>query len=83
MLDWLTGGPWPTADEWQATWAFVTVIVAIVAAALALVQLNASVKSRLEQARPYVTVDLAFRSGLILFEVKNSGLTAAENIRFT
>lgn len=80
---WWRGEGWPTADEWQAVWAFATLVVAAVAAWLALRQYRASVGSQLEQARPYVIVDFTFVGGVvILLEVKNVGLTAARNIRF-
>ena len=83
-MEWWRWEGWPTAEEWQAVWAFATVVVAAVAAALALRQYRASVRSQVEQARPFITVDFAFRPGnqsLVMFEVKNSGLTAAEDIR--
>lgn len=64
-------------------WAFVTVVVAAVAAIFALRQLRASIHAGAEQARPYVTTDIVFRDwGGIAVEVKNSGLTAARNIEF-
>jgi len=89
-MEWWRFEGWPTAEEWQAWWAFMTVVVAAAAAWFALGQYKASVRShlasvrsRLEQARPYITVDFVFDSGLIVIEVKNSGLTAAEDIQFT
>lgn len=83
MNEWWRVDGWPTADEWQALWAFATLVVAVVAAWLALRQYRSSVGSQLEQARPYVIVDFSFEGGAaILLEVKNVGLTAARNIRF-
>ncbi len=83
MKEWWRVDGWPTADEWQALWAFATLVVAVVAAWLALRQYRSSVGSQLEQARPYVIVDFSFEGGAaILLEVKNVGLTAARNIRF-
>jgi hypothetical protein len=82
MTIWRVEG-WPTADEWQAAWAFATFVVAGVAAWFALRQYRASVRSHIEQARPYVTVDFSFiRGGAVSLEVKNYGLTAAEAITF-
>lgn len=81
--EWWRIDGWPRADEWQALWAFATLVVAVVAAWLALRQYRSSVGSQLEQARPYVIVDFSFEGGAaILLEVKNVGLTAARNIRF-
>lgn len=74
---------WPTAEEWQAWWAFMTVVVAGIAAWFALRQYRASVRSHLEQARPYITVDFYFIRGMaVSLEVKNYGSTAAEDIKF-
>lgn len=75
---------WPTADEWQAVWAAATFVVAVAAAIVALSQHRDSIRSRQEQARPYVNVDFAFIApGVATIEVKNTGLTAATDLRFT
>ena len=82
-MTWRFNG-WPTAEEWQAVWAFATVLVAIIAAAIALRQYRISVRSRVEQARPFVIVDFAFiHTSTITIEVKNTGLTAAIGIGFS
>lgn len=83
MDHWWRWDGWPTAEEWQAVWGFATVIVAAAAAFFALRQLRASIRAGAEQARPYVTADITFRAwGGIAIEIKNSGLTAAKNIKF-
>src|SRR3546814_15294332 len=81
MAWWRIDG-WPTPEEWQAFWALTTLVVAIAAACVALVHYRLSVRSRIEQARPYVHVDYVFDRTMILFEVKNTGLTAAEEVTF-
>jgi len=81
---------WPTASEWQAFWSFITAGVAAAAAIIALGHYRTSVRSgvesvnnRIEQARPFVVVDLRFLGGLYAcVDVTNSGLTAARNIKF-
>ena len=83
MDAWWRWNGWPTAEEWQAVWGLATVVVAAVAAFFALSQLRASIRSGAEQSRPYVTADITFRAwGGIAIEIKNSGLTAAKNIKF-
>lgn len=81
MSDWWHISGWPTADEWQAIWTFVGVLVAGGAAFVALRQLGAHHKSQLEQSRPYVIVDFVFRSQLLMIEVKNIGQSPAEDIK--
>lgn len=73
---------WPTADEWQAIWGALTFAVAVIAAIVALSQHRDSIRSRQEQTRPYVSVDYHFIAGTaVTIEVKNTGLTAAKDIR--
>ncbi|MFB2583454.1 hypothetical protein [Herbiconiux liukaitaii] len=80
MFDWV--GVW-TAQEWQAIWGCATFIVAVLAAALALVQLRAHYAQQREQSRPFVTVDFAFRStAILMIEIKNIGATPAADIYF-
>lgn len=74
---------WPTTGEWQAVWAFVTVLVAVVAAWVAIRQLNAHYEAQREQSRPFVIVDFGFHGQLLLIEVRNIGATPAINIRLT
>lgn len=80
---WWRGSGLPTATEWQAVWGFTTFVIAGIAAAFALGQLRQNAKAAQEQSRPFVVVDFRFRSGVVLIEVKNFGLTAAKDIRFT
>lgn len=72
---------WPTTGEWQAMWAFVTVLVAVVAAWVAIRQLNAHYEAQREKSRPYVVVDFGFRHLLLMIEVKNIGATPAFDIK--
>jgi hypothetical protein len=70
-----------TAAEWQAIWAFATFLVAFFGAGLALVQLRQNGKALIEQSRPAIVVDFHFRSTLVSIEVRNSGLTAARDVK--
>lgn len=82
MMWWQFEGA-PSAEEWQAVWAFATFAVAGVAGFVALRQHRETVDTRLEQSRPYVVLDYEFIAGLMItITVTNSGLTAAKNIRF-
>ena len=51
MNEWWRVDGWPTADEWQALWAFATLVVAVVAAWLALRQYPFSVGTQIEKFR--------------------------------
>lgn len=83
MSEWWRWSGWPTADEWQAVWGLVTVIVAVVAAVVALRHYNSSVSSELEQARPFVVVDFLFKGAVYAcIEVSNVGRTGARDIKF-
>jgi len=83
MGEWWRIEGFPTPAEWQAFWAGVAVIVGAVAAGLAIGQLKAATESRIEQARPYVSIDIRFFGQIyVALEVKNTGLTAASDIRF-
>lgn len=77
LLHW----PWPDGADWQAIWTFFTFLVAAIAASAALAQLAAHQEAQLEQSRPYVIVDFAFRSMLISIEVRNIGQTPATDVR--
>lgn len=70
----------PTPDEWMALFAGLTLIAAIVAAAIALRQLRAHFETTRAQSRPYVIVDFAFKSILMQIEIKNIGATAASDV---
>lgn len=83
MIDLFRWDGWPTAEEWQAFWGFVTTAIALVAAVIALRQYRISVNSRLDQARPFVVIDLRFLGALyVCVVVSNAGQTAARDIRF-
>lgn len=72
----------PSPEEWGAVWTAATLATAAAAAWLALAQLRHSAQASLDQARPFVIVDVHFRASVILsIEVKNSGLTAARDIK--
>lgn len=77
---WLTDG-WPTPEAWQAVGAVATTIVAAGAAWIALRQLSSHHKAQLDQSRPYVIVDFAFRSHLLMIEIRNIGHSPAEDIK--
>ncbi len=79
LLHW----PWPDGSDWQAIWAFFTFLVAAIAAAVALAQLAAHQRAQRELSRPFVVVDFAFRSVLLMIEVKNIGQTPARDVRLT
>lgn len=60
-----------------------TAAIALVAAVIALRQYRISVNSRLDQARPFVVIDLKFLGALyVCVVVSNAGQTAARDIRF-
>ncbi len=81
---WLTGRifhwEWPDAADWQAIWTFFTFLVAAIAAAVGLTELDIHQRDQRELIRPYVIVDFAFRSQLLLIEVRNIGRSPAKNI---
>lgn len=76
---------WPFSDgsDWQAVWAFLTFLVAVIAAVIALAQLDAHQKAQRQLSRPYVVVDFFFKSVLLMIEVKNIGQTPARDVRLT
>jgi len=74
------GWKWNGTD-WQAVWTFFTFLVAAIAASVALAQLKAHHLSQRELSRPYVIVDFAFRSFLLMIEIKNIGKTPAHNVK--
>jgi len=71
---------WPSADEWQAWWAFLTLLVAALAAGLALRQLGAYIAEQEERARPFLMVDFDFRSTMLYITVENISDTPATNV---
>jgi len=70
----------PTPDEWSALFAGLTLVAAVIAAAIALGQLRAHFATERARNRPYVIVDYAFKSILMQIEIKNIGTTAARNV---
>ncbi len=82
MAEWWRLDGFPTAEEWQAVWALVTVGVAAAAAIVALRQHRAAVRDQLEQGRPFVVMDLAFKGTThVLVVVSNTGRTGAHGVR--
>ncbi len=75
-VDWF-----PSPTEWTALWAFVTMLVATIAASFALIQLRHNSRESAERTRPFIVVDFHFRSILITIEVRNVGATAARDVR--
>ena len=73
----------PTAGEWSALFAGLTLLVAVVAAIVALIQYRAHLAAERSRTRPYVIVDYAFRSILMQVEIKNIGATAATDVKLS
>lgn len=78
---WWNWDGWPRADEWQAWWSFVAVLVTATAAAFAVGQLLAYIREQEERARPFLIVDFEFRSVLLYVTVENTSSTPAESVR--
>lgn len=73
-----------SAEEWQAVGTLGTLVVAIAAAVVALVQVRQAARLRREQARPYVVVYVERVAATILdLVVKNFGTTAARDVRLS
>lgn len=84
MVEWWRLDGWPTAEEWQAVWALATLAVAGVAALVALSQHRAAIRDQIEQSRPFVIMDLAFKGTTrVLVVVSNAGKTGAYDVRCT
>lgn len=83
VIDWISfvGGLY-SADEWAAIWTFATFVVALIAAVVALSQFGHHIRTTREQSRPFVIVDFEFSSGTVFIEVRNTGTTAARDVRF-
>lgn len=78
-IDWA-----PTPEEWTALWAFLALIVTIIAVVMALLQLRAYFDERFDRARLYVLVDYHFKAGFVLqVEVSNASQTPASNVRLS
>ncbi len=81
---WWRCGECPTAGEWGALFAALTLGVAVIAAAIALVQLNAHFRSQWALSRPYVVVDFTFRAAIMMqVEIRNISTSAAADVRLT
>lgn len=80
VSEWWRFEGFPSAVEWQAFWGFGTFGVALVAAIIALSQLQAHHGAERARRRPYVIVDFSFRSILMDIEIKNIGESAAGNL---
>lgn len=68
------------ADAWAAIGVWATLVVSGIAAVLVLRQVIEARRLREDQTRPFVIVDVAFRSVLVELVVKNIGATAAKNV---
>jgi hypothetical protein len=80
MQGWWNFEGWPTAGEWSAWWAFLTLVVATIAAVVALAQFSNYIREREESERPFIVVDYHFRSVLMDVEVRNTSNSVATNI---
>jgi len=67
-------------DVLQAVFGGATLLVAIVASAIGLIQFRDFRRTVREQSRPYVLVDFTTRQTLIMLAVSNSGSRPASNI---
>jgi hypothetical protein len=74
---------WPLPEEWAALWGFLTLMVTIVAATVALLQFGSYIREREERARPYLQADFEFRSILLDIVVKNMSGSPATNVSIT
>ena len=75
---------WWTASEWEAVGVWVTVVVAMIAAGIALIQISAARKLRAEEAQPYVAIYMdpsAASSAFIDIVIRNFGNTAATDVK--
>lgn len=68
-------------DAWAAIGIWVTVGVYVAIAEFARRQVGEARDLRREQTRPFVIVDVEFRSFLIMLSIKNIGRTAASNVK--
>jgi hypothetical protein len=82
MLDWITNLPsLLSAEEWQAVGTLGTLLVAVAAAVVALVQVRQATRLREEQARPYVVAYIDRVAPTVVdLVIKNFGATVARDI---
>lgn len=71
------------AQLWQTIAAWVTVGIYVFVAGFAWVQIRDSRRTRREETRPYVFVDLEADRSIFYFTIQNVGRTAAKNVRFS
>jgi hypothetical protein len=69
------------ADAWSAVGLWITLVASALLARYAYRQLKEAQELRHEQTRPFVIVDVRFRSFLIEIEMHNAGTTAARDVR--
>jgi hypothetical protein len=74
---------WWDANEWQAIAAVATALLTAGLLGYAVVQVGHAKQLRLDQARPFVIVDVNFRSIIIELTIENTGATAATDVRVT
>lgn len=79
-MGWWNWPGWPLPEEWAAFWAFATFLVAAVAAAVALGQFSSYRRELEERARPYLVVDIDFRTVLMYVAVENVSQSLATNV---
>ena len=72
-----------TANAWAALFSGGTFLTAILASVLALLQLLQYTEARLEDSRPFVTVDFYFRETLVCIAAQNVGKSPAMNVKIT
>jgi hypothetical protein len=73
-----------TPEAWSAIFAGGTLLVAILAAVFALIQIRAFFDAQWEHARPYLVVDFVFRpNSLMQVEIRNISHAAAADVRLT
>lgn len=81
-VDWIGFANAPTAEGWQAYAAVLTLVVAVLTALAALIQLNSHLGSLDEARRPYLIADFHFRGGALAFiEIRNISASPAYDVR--
>jgi hypothetical protein len=72
-----------TAEQWQAIGAVGTLLIALLAAAVAAVQVREARRLRVEQSLPQIVVDFESRSIIIEIAISNTGPTTARDVKVT
>jgi hypothetical protein len=78
MPVWLSPWEWTAAD-----WAGLQFVVLVIAALVALRQVNEARRVREERARPFVVIDLEVFQTIAQFKITNLGSTIARSVRFS